>query len=73
MCSALLEIHPIAGSIVYPQLADSLPYRLHVAGMAISEPIQPGGDGRSCTQITKLLAPFEEGFSLLQLDHKELV
>lgn len=59
----LLEIHPVTGTVVDPQLRDTFANRLDVPGVSGSEPFNPCLDARSRLKVTQGVEPLSEEVS----------
>jgi hypothetical protein len=66
---ALLEIHPITGTEIDPQLGDSLANRLNITGVSRSEPLNPDLDTRSRLNVAEFIQPIDEEISFSYFDH----
>jgi len=68
-CAAFLEVNPVAGAVVDPQLADPLSDRLSIAGMSIGKTILARRNQGSSPLILQARSPFPKSFGLLEFEH----
>ncbi len=67
--TVLSDVDAIAGAIVNTQLAYTVANRLDVAGVSVSQTIQPSNNQTAHTLIPETPPPFKKGLGLFQLDH----
>jgi hypothetical protein len=66
----LFKIHPIAGTIIDPQLGDSLANRLNIAGVSPSEALNPDLDTSPRLDVAEFFKPMYEEVSFSNFDHE---
>jgi hypothetical protein len=58
---------------VYAQLKDSIPERLRIASVAISQPVEAGGNQRSRSAIPEPPPPMAKRVGLPKLEHLSFI
>jgi len=71
--SLLFVIHPIAGSIINPQLSNAFTYRLNISRISSRQSFYPDKDSSTCTDVMQPIEPFSEKFSLADFNHDHSV
>jgi hypothetical protein len=66
--SNFFEVHPVTGTLVDPQLGNSLAYRLDISRVSGSEPLNSNLDSRPRADIAQAVEPLGEEFA--DLKHK---
>jgi len=66
----LLEIHPITGTVIDPQLRDSLANRLNIAWIPNGEALNSDLDTSSRLNVTEFIKPMREEVSSSYFNHE---
>ena len=69
----LLEVHPITGSVVDPQLADAATYRLDVAKVSVGDAVESRRDPCPGANIAQAAEPGIERCGFDQFEHRRSV
>jgi hypothetical protein len=67
--AAPLEIDAVARPVMDAKLANALPDRRNIAGMAISQAVKAGNNRADGFRVAKLAEPFAEVGGLFEFDH----
>jgi hypothetical protein len=73
LTSLILEIHPITGAVIDPQLRDAFSDWFDISRIARRKSFDPDQDPRSCTDVSKAVEPLDENICFANLNHGEIV
>ena len=65
----LLEIHPVTGTVVNPQLRDTFTDWLYITWVSRCQPFNPCSDARSSLDVPQVVEPLNEEVGLANFNH----